>query len=94
MVLFTPESGVPSAPPGTDKVVHFVLFAALAITARIAGARTAWLLPSLAGYAVLSELLQGALPIGRSCEALDAVVDIAGALVGWAVLRVSAASSR
>lgn len=95
-MLFTPESGVPSAPPGTDKVVHLALFAALAITGRIAGARTAWLLPVLVGYAALSEVLQGLLPIGRSCELLDGLVDVAGALLGWAVLspRPSGASSR
>ncbi|MEB3372454.1 VanZ family protein [Saccharopolyspora mangrovi] len=96
VVLFTPESGVPSAPPGTDKVVHLALFAALAITGRIAGARTAWLLPALAGYAALSEVLQGLLPIGRSCELLDVAVDVAGALLGWALLslRPSGASPR
>ena len=92
VVLFTPESGVPTAPPGTDKVVHFTLFAALAITGRIAGARTAWLLPSLIAYAALSEVLQGVLPLGRSCELLDAVVDVAGALIGWAVLTFPSAT--
>lgn len=86
-MLFTPESGVPSAPPGTDKAVHFTLFAALAITGRIAGARTAWLLPALAGYAALSEVLQGVLPLGRSCELLDGLVDVAGALAGLAIGR-------
>lgn len=88
IVLFTPESGVPTAPPGTDKVVHFTLFAALAITGRIAGGRTSSLLPALAAYAALSEVLQGVLPLGRSCELLDGVVDVAGALIGWAVFAL------
>ncbi|WP_233576117.1 VanZ family protein [Saccharopolyspora rhizosphaerae] len=93
-MLFTPESGVPSAPPGTDKVVHVALFAALAITGRIAGARTAWLLPVLVGYAALSEVLQGLLPIGRSCELLDVVVDVAGALAGWAAFTARSRRSQ
>ncbi|MEV4731083.1 VanZ family protein [Saccharopolyspora sp. NPDC049426] len=88
IVLFTPESGVPTAPPGTDKVVHFTLFAALAITGRIAGWRTPSLLPTLVAYAALSELLQGALPLGRSCDLVDGVVDVAGALIGWAVFAL------
>ena len=88
IVLFTPESGVPTAPPGTDKVVHFTLFAALASTGRIAGWRTASLLPALVAYAALSELLQGVLPLGRSCDLLDGVVDVAGALIGWAVFAL------
>lgn len=81
-ILFTPASGVPSAPPGTDKLVHFALFAALAATGSLAGIRPRLLLPGLAAYAALSELLQGALPLGRSCETLDVLVDCAGALLG------------
>jgi VanZ family protein len=96
VILFTPESGVPTAPPGTDKLVHFALFAALAATGSIAGLRTGRLLAGLVVYAGLSELLQGALPIGRSCDPVDALVDCAGALAGWAALawRPNAASSR
>jgi VanZ family protein len=98
VILFTPESGVPTAPPGTDKVVHFVLFAALAATGRIAGFRTSRLLPGLVGYAVVSEVLQGLLPLGRSCDVVDGLVDVAGAAAGWAIVvavrRVSGASSR
>ncbi|KAA5831225.1 VanZ family protein [Saccharopolyspora hirsuta] len=98
LVLFMPASGVPSAPPGTDKVVHFALFAALAATGRIAGFPTAKLLPALVGYAAASEVLQGLLPIGRSCELADGLVDVAGVAVGWAAAalarKVSGASSR
>ncbi|MCI2420449.1 VanZ family protein [Saccharopolyspora sp. K220] len=89
VILFTPESGVPTAPPGTDKVVHFVLFAALASTGRIAGFPTARLLPALVGYAAVSEVLQGLLPLGRSCEIADGLVDVAGAAVGWAIVTAA-----
>ncbi|MDA3646702.1 VanZ family protein [Saccharopolyspora indica] len=98
LILFMPASGVPSAPPGTDKVVHFALFAALAATGRFAGFPTAKLLAALVGYAAVSEALQGVLPIGRSCELADGLVDVAGALTGWAVVallrKISGASSR
>ncbi|MGP4020206.1 VanZ family protein [Saccharopolyspora sp. 5N708] len=86
VILFTPESGVPTAPPGTDKVVHFALFAALASTGRIAGCQTSRLLPALVGYAAASEVLQGLLPLGRSCELADALVDVAGVAASWAII--------
>ena len=66
VVLFLPASGVPSSPPGTDKVVHLLLFAVLAVTARTAGWRAAPVLAGLLGYAALSEVLQALLPLGRS----------------------------
>ncbi|CAM04906.1 VanZ like protein [Saccharopolyspora erythraea NRRL 2338] len=88
VVLFTPESGVPVAPPGTDKVVHLLLFAALAITGRMAGLRRP-LLPGLLAYAVLSEVAQGLLPIGRSFDPVDIGFDALGAVAGWTVVAVS-----
>ncbi|MBK0867230.1 MULTISPECIES: VanZ family protein [unclassified Saccharopolyspora] len=82
LVLFTPESGVPSAPPGTDKLVHLVLFAALAIS----GFRIPQipLLIGLICYAGLSEVVQGLLPLGRSGDVLDALVDVLGVVAGFA----------
>lgn len=95
VVLFTPDSGVPTAPPGTDKVVHVALFGALALTGRWAGVRVRALLPVLACYAVGSEPLQGTLPIGRSTDAMDALADLLGVLAGLAAHRgLSAAVSR
>lgn len=84
VVLFTPASGVPSAPPGTDKVIHLLLFALLAATGRWAGLRAAPLLLGLVLYAGVSEVLQALLPLGRSGDVLDALVDVAGALLGCA----------
>lgn len=95
VVLFTPDSGVPTAPPGTDKVVHVALFAALTLTGRTAGIRVRVLLPALACYAVGSEPLQGALPIGRSADVGDALADLLGVAVGSTAHRgLSAAASR
>jgi hypothetical protein len=55
VVLFAPAGDVPSAPPGVDKVVHGVLFLALAATGRWAGLRPGVLLPALVAYAAGSE---------------------------------------
>lgn len=93
VILFTPDSGVPSAPPGTDKVVHLVLFATLAITGRAAGVRSGHLMVGLTCYAAISEVIQAALPIGRSGDAIDAAVDVLGATAGWA-LTVALGRSR
>lgn len=85
IVLFTPETGVPTAPPGTDKVVHFALFATLALTGRWARVPAAPLVAGLICYAAGSEVLQGVLPIGRSGDVVDALVDAAGVIAGWAL---------
>ncbi len=96
-VLFAPASDVPSAPPGVDKLVHGALFAALALAGRWAGCGAAALGGLLAGYAVVSELVQGLTPLGRSASVMDGLADLAGIAVGlaiWAVIgrRVSSPS--
>ena len=82
IVLFTPASGVPPGFQHSDKIIHFVLFAALAYTSRLAGIdwiRTAlWVL----GFAAVSEYLQAVLPLGRSGSVADALADAAGIAVG------------
>jgi hypothetical protein len=95
-VLFAPASDVPSAPPGVDKLVHGALFAALAITGRWAGIRAAVLATLLAGYAVVSELVQGLTPLARSASVADGLADLAGIAIGlaaWTVLSRRAAPS-
>ncbi|WP_253772171.1 VanZ family protein [Goodfellowiella coeruleoviolacea] len=95
VVLFTPESGVPSAPPGTDKLVHAGLFALLAITGYAAGIVRTWQLAVLLlGYAAGSEVLQSLLPIGRDGDVLDALTDVVGAAVGLAGCLVGAVVAR
>lgn len=85
VVLFSPGSAVPTGPPGSDKVVHAVLFAALAATSLIA--RIPWwaTLVWLAAYAALSEVLQATLPIHRSGDIGDWLADVVGALVATAL---------
>ena len=95
VVLFAPLSATPSTlPPGTDKVIHMALFAALAWTGRRAGLPVVGLAIGLVTYAVGSEVLQGALPIGRSPDAVDAVVDTVGIAVGLIAARWSVAQPR
>ena len=86
-MLFSPGSTVPSGPPYSDKVVHTLLFAALAWTGLRAGLRPAALLVALAAYAGVSEVLQSVLPIHRDGDVADAAVDLAGILLGTVVAR-------
>lgn len=86
VVLYVPDppSDIP-APPGSDKLVHFAVFAAPALLGTLAGLRPLWLGAALAAHAVLSELVQHLLLPGRSGDAWDAVADLAGVAVGLAV---------
>jgi VanZ family protein len=86
-VLFAPAADVPTAPPGTDKLVHGGLFLALALTGRWAGIGTRVLGVVLVGYAAVSELIQGV--IGRDAAIGDWVADVVGLLLGlglWELL--------
>ncbi|WP_222193810.1 VanZ family protein [Modestobacter italicus] len=81
-VLFAPASDVPSAPPGVDKVVHLLLFAALSLTGRWAGVRRGVLAGLLVVYAALSELLQSLDLLNRSTSVADWLADVVGVLLG------------
>lgn len=88
-VLFAPADDVPSAPPGVDKLVHLLLFAALAASGRWAGLRPGVLAGLLVLYAAVSEVVQGLSPLNRSASVADLVADVAGVLAGlllWAGL--------
>lgn len=88
VVLFTPGSSVPGAPPGVDKIVHFGLFVLLALTGRLAGVRPAPLGVALGCYAVASEFVQAYAPISRDGGLADALTDVAGMLVGIGLTAV------
>ncbi|WP_100500672.1 VanZ family protein [Geodermatophilus chilensis] len=86
-VLFAPADDVPSSPPGVDKLVHLLLFAALAASGRWAGVRAGVLAVLLVGYAAVSEVVQGASALGRSASVADWVADAVGVgagLLAWA----------
>ena len=84
-VLFAPASDVPSAPPGVDKVVHGLLFLALALTGRWAGIGRSLLGAALVGYAAVSELVQGLTPLERSASVGDLLADVVGTVAGLAL---------
>jgi hypothetical protein len=86
-VLFAPADDVPASPPGVDKLVHLLLFAALAASGRWAGARAGVLGGLLVVYAAVSEVVQGLSALERSASVADWVADVAGVaagLLGWA----------
>ncbi|WP_035253761.1 VanZ family protein [Agrococcus lahaulensis] len=85
VVLYVPDppSDIP-APAGSDKLVHFAVFAAPALLGVLAGLRPLWLGAALAAHAVLSEVVQHLLLPGRSGDAWDALADLAGVAVGLA----------
>ena len=89
-VLFAPADDVPASPPGVDKLVHLLLFAALAVSGRWAGARAGVLGALLVLYAAVSEVVQGVSALERSASVADWVADAIGVLagvVGWAWAR-------
>ena len=90
-VLFAPPSDVPSGPPGVDKLVHFALFAALAVTGRWAGVARGVLAGMLVLYAAGSELLQGTELVDRDASIGDMVADSAGVAAGLVLWRLLAA---
>jgi hypothetical protein len=89
-VLFAPPSDVPPSPDGVDKVVHFSLFAVLAVTGRWAGVRRSVLCAVLVLYAGVSELVQGTDLVDRDASVGDVVADSAGVLAGVLLWRLLA----
>ncbi|MGY1673651.1 VanZ family protein [Geodermatophilus sp. SYSU D00710] len=81
-VLFAPGSDVPSAPPGVDKLVHAVLFLALALAGRWAGIRALPLAVLLVVYGGVSEVVQAVSDLHRSGSVTDWLADVAGAALG------------
>ena len=83
VLLFAPSGPDGPGVPGLDKVVHAAIFLAVAGTARWRFGPTPVLLAAVVGYAVLSEVVQGALLSGRSGDPYDVVADLVGAAAGW-----------
>ncbi|WP_317041420.1 VanZ family protein [Epilithonimonas mollis] len=66
--------------PNFDKLVHFSIFLALGFFFRLRFPRFSFLYFSLIliSYALLTEILQDIMKLGRSLEVWDAVADILG----------------
>lgn len=83
-VLTLIPPNVPQAMPGSDKHHHLIAFAALALPTAALAPRLLWgLLPALALYGVLIEVLQPF--VGRSGDRRDALADGLGLIVGSAL---------
>jgi VanZ family protein len=73
-----------------DKLVHLVLFLALALAGRWAGIRARPLAVLLVAYAGLSEVVQAVSDLQRSGSVLDWLADVTGAALGllaWTALE-------
>ena len=82
-MLFWP-TGAGSQPfPGADKVVHLLLFALLAASARWRFGGGLPVLALVAVYAVVSEVVQAVALAERSGDPVDVVADLLGAGLGW-----------
>ena len=87
VVMLTPADEL--ADPGLDdKVSHLLTFAALAVAGRLALVPVRPLAVALAAYALLTEVLQALLPIGRHGDPLDWLADVAGVGLGLALAAV------
>jgi hypothetical protein len=95
-MFLTPGDGVPQGGPN-DKVTHLLVFASLAVAGRWARVPPLTLGIGLAAYAVLTEVLQGVLPIDRHGDVRDLAADTTGILLGlflsWFAVRVGRARS-
>ena len=80
VVLFSPKTPDGVGSHGRDKLIHACLFGLLAFLAQRA---YGFGLLLVLAYAVVSEVLQAVLPIGRDGNVLDALADMTGALLAW-----------
>lgn len=86
-------SGPSSLPPGSDKVVHFLLFAAPAFLIRRITSRW-WPIGLLALHAPVSEVIQWGLVPHRSGDPFDVVADLLGIIAGvWLAGQVGRGTS-
>ena len=74
---------------GIDKVLHISIFAFLGFAFRAAYPKTTFskFIYIMLIYAILTEILQEEMHLGRSMEALDIVADIIGVLIGYYVFK-------
>jgi len=71
--------------PGFDKMVHFLIFGFLAFlfSLSLPKLNRFFFIGIILGYAILTEVLQEEMHLGRSMEALDVVADLLGAFSGF-----------
>ncbi len=100
VALLLPASSLPDGPgvPGADKLVHALLFLALAVAMHadlgLGDGRSVGLAVVAAlAFAAATEALQLGVD-GRSADSLDVVADAAGFVIGLMIRRPSSALAR
>ena len=87
MAMLWPMHQPPPAPDGSDKVVHFIAFAALAFP--LARTGRIGLLPVFVGASAFGGLIEIIQPsFGRSADMQDWIADIAGVGLGMVLALV------
>ncbi len=86
-ILLRPTSDLPRNFPsfeGMDKVVHFLIFALLTYLYRMAFPKHSIVreLLLLSAYALLTEIMQEQMQMGRTGDPLDMLADVLGILTG------------
>ncbi|MGC4943947.1 VanZ family protein [Kribbella sp. DT2] len=82
--LYSPQQAGPdtSSIPYSDKVAHFLIFAAVAYLGLRVGVPARWLLGALVLQAIGSEFIQHYLLPDRSGDPFDSVADLLGVALG------------
>ena len=93
-ILLRPTSDLPQNFPsfeGMDKVVHFLIFALLAYLYKKAFPNHSIVkeLLLLAGYALLTEIMQEKMQMGRTGDPLDMLADVLGIFAGVFVFNLT-----
>jgi hypothetical protein len=87
--LSIPSSGLPDL-SNRDKIIHALIFVGFAYLWRRAGLTERQTLIWGSVYAVVSEIYQALMPIGRSGDWQDTAADMVGVLVGLLLARLAA----
>lgn len=88
VVLYAPSGPSGSPFPGSDKVVHVLVFLVPVAVALLAGLPSRLVVGVFAGHAVLSEVVQGAALPARSGDPFDVVADLVGVVLGVLLWRL------
>jgi VanZ family protein len=86
--IIIPDQSLPQGPDmGIDKLVHFGLFFVFSVLWMEAGSSKylpLWVLGGGLLYGLSTEYLQGLLPVARTPDPIDALINAAGTLAGTA----------
>ena len=88
VVLYAPSAPSVSPFPGSDKVVHLLVFLVPVAVALLAGLPPRLVVLLFSAHAVVSELVQHLVLAGRSGDPLDVLADLAGVALGVVVWRL------